>query len=107
MATSALLFLLIQIPGGVIFDVTAGVYYWFLAGLVFLAVRLDQQGGPRAGGRDPAATVVPAPAPALVRRTRMKVLVTHPGRQHSHQAALALAEAGMLAGYWAGVPSAR
>jgi glycosyltransferase involved in cell wall biosynthesis len=33
------------------------------------------------------------------------VLVTHPGRQHSHQAALALAEAGMLAGYWAGVPA--
>lgn len=35
----------------------------------------------------------------------MKVLVTHPGRQHSHQAALALARAGMLAGYWAGVPA--
>jgi hypothetical protein len=42
-ATSALLFFLVQIPGGVIFDVTAGVYYWFLAGLVFLVVRLDQQ----------------------------------------------------------------
>ncbi|HEV2856130.1 MAG TPA: glycosyltransferase family 4 protein [Thermoanaerobaculia bacterium] len=36
----------------------------------------------------------------------MKVLVTHPGRQHSHQAALALEKAGMLAGYWAGVPAA-
>ena len=35
----------------------------------------------------------------------MKVLVTHPGRQHSHQAALALEAAGMLAGYWAGVPA--
>lgn len=33
------------------------------------------------------------------------MLVTHPGRQHSHQAALALAGAGMLAGYWAGAPS--
>ncbi len=32
-------------------------------------------------------------------------LVTHPGRQHSHQAALALQEAGMLAGYWSGVPA--
>ncbi|HKI02150.1 MAG TPA: hypothetical protein VKK31_09225 [Thermoanaerobaculia bacterium] len=42
-AISALLFLLVQIPGGIIFDVTAGVYYWFLAGLVFLAVRLDRQ----------------------------------------------------------------
>ena len=34
-----------------------------------------------------------------------KVLVSHPGRQHSHQAALALERAGRLAGYWAGVPS--
>lgn len=32
------------------------------------------------------------------------VLVTHPGRQHSHQAALGLQKAGLLAGYWAGVP---
>jgi glycosyltransferase involved in cell wall biosynthesis len=36
---------------------------------------------------------------------RIQVLVTHPGRQHSHQAALGLAAAGMLAGYWAGVPA--
>ncbi|HEV8577587.1 MAG TPA: glycosyltransferase family 4 protein [Thermoanaerobaculia bacterium] len=36
----------------------------------------------------------------------MKALVTHPGRQHSHQAALALEKAEMLAGYWAGVPAA-
>jgi glycosyltransferase involved in cell wall biosynthesis len=35
----------------------------------------------------------------------LRVLVTHPGRQHSHQAALALQKAGLLAGYWAGVPS--
>ena len=35
----------------------------------------------------------------------MKILVTHPGRQHSHQAAVALERAGMLAGYWAGVPA--
>jgi glycosyltransferase involved in cell wall biosynthesis len=35
----------------------------------------------------------------------MKILLTHPGRQHSHQAAVALERAGMLAGYWAGVPA--
>jgi glycosyltransferase involved in cell wall biosynthesis len=35
----------------------------------------------------------------------MRVLVTHPGRQHSHQAALALDEAGLLAGYLSGVPA--
>jgi glycosyltransferase involved in cell wall biosynthesis len=34
-----------------------------------------------------------------------RILVTHPGRQHSHQAALALELQGMLAGYWAGVPA--
>ena len=34
-----------------------------------------------------------------------QVLITHPGRQHSHQAALGLQRAGMLAGYWAGVPA--
>lgn len=35
-----------------------------------------------------------------------RVLVTHPGRQHSHQLARALHESGRLAGYWTGVPSA-
>jgi glycosyltransferase involved in cell wall biosynthesis len=34
-----------------------------------------------------------------------RVVVSHPGRQHSHQAATALERAGMLAAYWAGVPS--
>ena len=34
-----------------------------------------------------------------------QVLVSHPGRQHSHQAAMALECTGILAGYWAGVPS--
>jgi len=33
-----------------------------------------------------------------------KVLICHPGRQHSHQAAIALQKAGMLAGYWTGIP---
>jgi glycosyltransferase involved in cell wall biosynthesis len=35
----------------------------------------------------------------------MGVLVSHPGRQHSHQAALALQASGLLDGYWSGVPS--
>lgn len=35
----------------------------------------------------------------------MRILVTHPGRQHSHQAALALSRVGRLAGYWSGVPA--
>lgn len=36
---------------------------------------------------------------------KVSVLVTHPGRQHSHRAALALEKGGRLAGYWSGVPS--
>lgn len=36
---------------------------------------------------------------------RRRVLVSHPGRQHSHQAAIALEHAGLLAAYWAGAPS--
>lgn len=35
------------------------------------------------------------------------VLVTHPGRQHSHQLATALHERGLLDGYWTGVPVRR
>ncbi|HEX4956219.1 MAG TPA: glycosyltransferase family 4 protein [Thermoanaerobaculia bacterium] len=35
----------------------------------------------------------------------MTILITHPGRQHSHQAALALEKRGLLAGYWSGVPA--
>lgn len=34
----------------------------------------------------------------------MRVLVAHPGLQHAHQLAWALEEAGLLAGFWSGVP---
>lgn len=34
------------------------------------------------------------------------ILVTHPGRQHSHQLSQALHQTNQLAGYWTGVPSA-
>jgi hypothetical protein len=64
-AISALLFLLIQIPGGMIFDATAGVYYWFLAGLVFLVVRLDRQAvAVRPANLTVPRPVVPVTAPA-------------------------------------------
>lgn len=68
-AISALLFFLVQIPGGVVFEVTAGVYYWFLAGLVFLVVRLDREAAAKAA-RTAAASrprmVVPAGTPVPV-----------------------------------------
>lgn len=64
-ATSALLFLLIQIPGGTVFDVTGGVYYWFLGGLVFLVTRLDRQtAASRQASLAVPRPVVPLTAPA-------------------------------------------
>ncbi len=65
-AISALLFFLIQIPGGVVFEVTAGVYYWFLAGLVFLAVRLDREAVVRAAAAARPRMAVPAGPPVPV-----------------------------------------
>jgi hypothetical protein len=50
-ATAALLLFVSQIPGGIVFDVTAGVYYWFFAGLLMLAVRLDRVAVPAASSR--------------------------------------------------------
>jgi glycosyltransferase involved in cell wall biosynthesis len=41
----------------------------------------------------------------MAHSNRPQILITHPGRQHSHQAAIGLERAGLLAGYWAGVPS--
>lgn len=42
-ALSALLLFLSQFTGGVVFNVTGGVYYWFFGGLLLLAERLDRQ----------------------------------------------------------------
>lgn len=42
LATACLLFFTAQILGTVIFDVTAGLYYWFFGGLLLTAIRLDQ-----------------------------------------------------------------
>jgi hypothetical protein len=43
LAAASFVFFLASIPGGVVFDVTAGVYYWFFAGLLVLALVLDRQ----------------------------------------------------------------
>jgi hypothetical protein len=72
-AISALLFFLVQIPGGIVFEVTAGVYYWFLAGLVFLVVRLDREAvAVPVVSRTPDSTapqrLAPAPSPAPLSR---------------------------------------
>jgi hypothetical protein len=41
LAVSCLLFLLTQITGAIVFEVTTGLFYWFFAGLLMLTVRLD------------------------------------------------------------------
>jgi hypothetical protein len=63
MATSCVLFFIAHLPGGVVFNVTADVYYWFFAGLLLLVMRLHgEQAGPGS---------VDGPSPALGRwRTR-------------------------------------
>lgn len=73
LATAALLVFLAQIPGGIVFEVTSGVLYWFFAGLLMTAIRLDtlaQAPKPATAGaaviRQPAgAARMPPPRPAL------------------------------------------
>lgn len=57
LAIASFLFFLAAIPGGAVFDVTADVYYWFFAGLLMLAVRLDQEAVQKAA----RAAAVPRP----------------------------------------------
>jgi hypothetical protein len=73
LATACLLFFLASLPGYVVFDPTAGVYYWFFAGLLTLAIRLDRQAvaAARAAAAQPTTEpAAPAPreaAPVLTR----------------------------------------
>ena len=62
LAIAGFLFFLAAIPGGVIFDVTSDVYYWFFAGLLMLAIRLDREAA-RKAARAAAAPRPAAPEP--------------------------------------------
>lgn len=57
-ATSCALFFLAHLPGGVVFNVTADVYYWYFAGLLLCARRLD---GAVGSGREYGARKLPPP----------------------------------------------
>ncbi|HEY0513855.1 MAG TPA: hypothetical protein VGH73_18240 [Thermoanaerobaculia bacterium] len=68
LATASFLVFLAAIPGGVVFDVTSDIYYWFFGGLLMLVVRLDRETAqksargvaiPRPAAREPL------PEPAL------------------------------------------
>lgn len=64
MATASFLCFVTALPGGVIFDVTSDVYYWFFAGLLMLVVRLDQEAVAKAV-RARAASVAKTPLTPL------------------------------------------
>ena len=61
------------------------------------SLREDLDRRPRTG-QESALVTVPSPDP------KWRVLIAHPGRQHSHQAALALHEVGYLHCYATGIP---
>jgi hypothetical protein len=71
LATAAFLFFLAAIPGGAVFDVTADIYYWFYAGLLLTAIRLDRKAIQKASRPAvPAAAGTPSeplpePVPAI------------------------------------------
>jgi hypothetical protein len=69
LATACLLFLLAELPGSVVFDVTCDLYYWFFGGLLLLVVRLDRQAVRRASlpATSPLAPVRTAWSPAHAR----------------------------------------
>jgi len=68
LAVGAFLFTMGSLPSGIVFDMTSGVYYWTFAGLLFLAMRLDQDAvraavaaRAAAAARAPAAQLTPVP----------------------------------------------
>lgn len=68
LATASFLFTLTAIPGGIVFDVTSDLYYWFFAGLLMLAIRLDREAvrkAARAAAAPRPAAPEPLPEPAL------------------------------------------
>jgi hypothetical protein len=69
LATASFLFFLAAIPGGAVFDVTSDVYYWFFAGLLVTAIRLDRKAVQKAVRpavpEDAASEPLPEPVPAV------------------------------------------
>jgi hypothetical protein len=61
LATACFLFFLTAIPGGAVFDVISDVYYWFFAGLLVLAMKLDRA-AVRAASRPVVRRAQPEPA---------------------------------------------
>lgn len=61
LAVGSFLYMLGSLPGSIVFDLTSGLYYWAFVGLLFLAMRLDQD-AVRAAAMARMAAVSPIPA---------------------------------------------
>jgi hypothetical protein len=72
LSTACLLFFLAQLAGSIVFDVTSGLYYWFFAGLLLTAQRLERL----AMLREAATRAAAAPAPPLAPPPRQPVPVS-------------------------------
>jgi hypothetical protein len=74
LATASFLFMLSGLVGSVVYDPTSGVFYWFFAGLLTLAIRLD---------RAPAqGSLLPSKVPtAVVRSPAAAARVAVPNRE--------------------------
>jgi hypothetical protein len=71
LATAAFLFYISQIMGMVIFDVTAGIYFWFFGGLIMAALKLDKPVAAAARQAVPVrAPVLPQASPQAVPQGR-------------------------------------
>jgi hypothetical protein len=70
-ATSAFLFFLAELPGGVVFDVTTDIYFWFFGGLLLTVMKLDRAIG--------APTALRRPVQAVPRHPTTPTLAGAPG----------------------------
>ncbi len=62
-ACACLLFFLAQLPGGVVFEVTAGLYFWFFTGLLAAVVALDRKAVLEALRAKTVTSAQPRPVP--------------------------------------------
>ncbi|HEV7670174.1 MAG TPA: hypothetical protein VGS22_16775 [Thermoanaerobaculia bacterium] len=67
-ACACLLFFLAELPGGVVFEVTAGLYFWFFAGLLAAVVALDRKAVQAALAAQPRPVTLASAVRARTRR---------------------------------------
>lgn len=77
LAVGSFLYLLGTLPGSIVFDLTSGIYYWTFVGLLFLAMRLDQEAiraatAARAASPSPEPAGGPQPLPVSVPHARTR-----------------------------------